>query len=106
MHLDPIETLKLVEIAFKAANHLQEAASQVRRPPAGGRVTRPINTEGYAIVGLDLILNINGDLNLIEANGSNQAGSSFGAPDGDLGRAIHQVEAARDRITKAERGVV
>lgn len=106
MPIEPIEGLELVEIAFAAASFQQEAASQIRRPRSGGCISRRIDAGGHAIVGLDLILNINGDLNLIEANGSNQAGSSFGAPDGDLARAVHQVEAARDRISQAQHGVV
>ncbi|TPQ50984.1 hypothetical protein C2U72_10645 [Prosthecomicrobium hirschii] len=106
MNLDPIQTLNLVEIAFNAAGYPQEAASQVQRPQAGGGFTRSINTDGFGIVVLDLILNKNGNLNLIEANGSNAAGSSFGSRDGDLARAMHQAEAARERIKKVERGVV
>ena len=106
MKMDALEKLRLTEIAFNAVGHLQEAASRVNRAQEGGCVRRRVNTDGHAIVGLDLILNTNGDLNLIEANGSNQAGSSFGAPDGDLARATHQVEAARERIAVAERGVI
>lgn len=106
MNLNPIQTLNLVEITFNAAGHPQEAASQVQRPKAGGNFVRPINTNGHGFTVLDYILNKNGNLNLIEANGSNAAGSSFGSSDGDLARAMHQVEAARERIEKVERGVV
>ena len=106
MTSDPIGKMSLVELALRAGGVPHEPASQVRRPRAGGQITLPIQANGYAIIGLDLIVNRNGDLNLCEANGSNMAASSFGASDGDLGRAAHQVASARERIKAAKRGAV
>jgi len=106
MSSDPIGKMMLVELALRAGGVPHEPASQVQRPKAGGQISLPIQADGYAIVGLDLIVNVNGDINLCEANGSNMAATSFGAADGDAARAAHQVASARERITAAERGVV
>lgn len=103
---DSIADFALVEIALRAGKVPSLPVSQVQRPQGSARFTRPINAGGYAIVGLDLTLGIDGHLRLIEANGSNQGASSFGDAQGDLARARHQVEAARDRLDKAARGIV
>lgn len=106
MTSDPIGKMMLVELALRAGGVRHEAASQVQRPRAGGQVSLPIRADGFAIVGLDLIVNVNGDINLCEANGSNMAATSFGAADGDAARAAHQVASARDRIQTAGQGVI
>lgn len=103
---DSIAVMMAVEAALRAGGVPHEAASQVGRPQAGGCITLPIEADGYAIIGLDLIIRRDGSLALCEANGSNQAASSFGAPDGDTARAAHQVAAARVRIQGASRGVI
>jgi hypothetical protein len=106
MTYDPIGIMKLVELSLRAGGVPHEPASQVNRPRAGGKVTLPIRTDGYAIIGLDLIFGRDGNTYLCEANGSNMAGTSFGAADGDAARAAHQAAAAQDRIMSCERGVV
>lgn len=80
--------------------------SEVSRPDNNARFIRPINANGYAIVGLDLTLDINGNLRLIEANGSNQGATSLGHANGDLHRAGHQVEAAMPLINAEDYGAV
>jgi hypothetical protein len=106
MNTDPIGTMMLVELALRAGGVPHEPASQVERPRSGGQISLPITTDGYAIVGLDLIINVNGHINLCEANGSNMAATSFGAADADVARAVHLVASARERIEAVDRGVV
>lgn len=103
---DSIGDLALVEIVLRAAKVPSLPISQVQRPLGEARFTRRIKTDGHGIVGLDLTLGVDGHLRLIEANGSNQGASSFGAAEGDLARAQHQVEAARKCLEKAAKGAV
>jgi hypothetical protein len=98
--------MMLAELALRAGQVPHEAASRVGRPGPAGTVRVPFRADGYAVVGMDLIVNVNGQINLCECNGSNMAATSFGAPDGDVARAEHQVAAAGPRLAALARAVV
>ncbi len=96
----------LNEILLRAANSQVLPVSKIGRPENEVRFIRPIDTDGYSIIGLDLTLDTRGNIRLIEANGSNMGATSFGDPNGDLLRARHMAMAIRNRIESLDRGVI
>jgi len=98
--------MMLTELALHAGEVPHEAASRVPRPRSGGTISVSIEADGFALIGLDLILTSSGTIVLCECNGSNMAATSFGGADGDTARATHQLEAAVPRLKAATRGVV
>ena len=105
-HPDHLAVMRLLEAAFASAGREIIPMSLVGRPASPARFHRSITADGHAICGLDVTLDIHGHWRIIEVNGSNQGLSSLGDPEGDRGRADHQVEAARHRILATERGAV
>lgn len=105
-HRDPFAVMRLLKGAFAAAGRDIIQMSTVDRPTRNARFHRAIATDGYAICGLDIVLDVHGQLRIIEVNGSNQGLSSMGDPEGDRRGAEHQVEAALPRIHAEHHGAV
>lgn len=103
---DPHAKMRQLEAEFTRSGKPVIPMSQAGRPKERSRFYRAKNIDGHAICSIDLALDIHGNWRVIEVNGSNGGLSSLGDPHGDQRRAEHQLEAASQRLAKADRGAV